>query len=128
MPTEAKSLGEKLRELRETYDLSQNQIAHALNIDRSTYTNYELDKTRPGLETLVKLAYIFSVPSESLLPDCEDYSPAVRDFIQPDSMIQTLTKDERGLLVMYRALTADQRRGIREEMAKIAKKNHPDHR
>ena len=128
MPHDTKTLGEKLRDLRETYDLSQNQVAKALNIDRSTYTNYELDKTRPNLETLVRLAYIFSVPKESLLPDDEDYSPTVRDVIQPDSMVKSLSKDERGLLAMYRALTAEQRRSVREEIAKIAKKNRDDRR
>ena len=117
-----KSLGEKLRDLRETYDLSQNQVAAALNIDRSTYTNYELDKTQPNLETLVRLARIFNVPKASLLPEDEDDTVTFRDVIKPYSMMQTLNKEERGLLALYRSMTREQKDEIMDEIAKIAKK------
>lgn len=114
------TLGEKLRELRENYDLSQNQVAAALNIDRSTYTNYELDKTRPNLETLVKLAHIFNVPKVTFLPD-DDPSDALalRDAIQPDSMVRSLSKSERGMLAIYRSLTREQQQQITAAMLRM---------
>ena len=40
--------GEKLRILREIYDVSQQEIADLLGIERSTYTYYELGKTEPS--------------------------------------------------------------------------------
>lgn len=118
-----KSLGEKLRELRESYNLSQNQVAEALNIDRSTYTNYELDKTRPNLEMLVKLAHIYNIPKAMLLPDDDDDVLTFRDYARTDSLLQTLSKEERGLIAMYRALNKDEKALMREQIEKLAKKD-----
>ena len=121
------TLGEKLRELRESYDLSQNQVAAALNIDRSTYTNYELDKTRPSLEMLVKLAHIFNVPKDTFLPD-DDADPGLtlRDIMRPNSMAQSLNKEERGLLALYRSLSREQKEALMSEIARISRKTPED--
>ena len=114
MAWKQKSLGCKLRELRENYDLSQNQVAKALNIDRSTYTNYELDKTQPNLEAIVKLAQIFSIDKGLLLPELEGEDTSdFRESLKPDGMVKTLTKEERGLIVLYRSLDKEQRAELR---------------
>lgn len=118
-----KDLGEKLRALREDYDLTQGQVAEALKIDRSTYSNYELGKSNPKLDKLVKLAHIFNVPPDTFLPT-DDHSGDVslRDVVRPSSMVKSLSKEERGMLAVYRSLTREQRRKINEEMANMAKK------
>ena len=118
-----KSLGEKLRELRETYELSQSQVAEALNIDRSTYSNYELNKTEPDLDKLVKLAHIYNIPKVLLLPDEDNDVLTFRDYSRSDSMLKTLSKEERGLIVLYRALDKDEKARMKEEMEKLAKKH-----
>ena len=115
-----KTLGEKLRELRESYDLSQSQIASALNIDRSTYSNYELDRTQPNLETLVKLARIFNVPGEALLPEFDDEGTSFRELLPSHGMVNSLSKDERGMVAQFRALSAADRERIRSEIDDLA--------
>ena len=47
--------------------MSQGDVAKLLNIDRSTYTNYELGKTEPSLEVLKKLSGIFGVSVDRLV-------------------------------------------------------------
>ena len=127
MKNEKKSLGAKLRTLRESYNFSQSQVAEALNIDRSTYTNYELDKTSPSLETLVKLAHIFNVPKVQLLPEEEGVSVTFRDLLRSDSMLQTLSKEERGLIACYRSLDSERKSKLCEEMVKLVKQpTEPD--
>jgi len=116
-----KTLGQKLKELRENYDLSQNQVAAALNIDRSTYGYYELDKTRPSLETLVKLSHIFSVPVEQLLPSEIEETVSLRDLAQPSTMVRSLSKQERGLLAIFRSLTKEQKQKVITELTKYVK-------
>ena len=60
--------GEHLRFLRTSRtDLSQSEIAKMLNIDRSSYTNYELGKTEPSIGTLKKLAGIFRVSVDRIV-------------------------------------------------------------
>ena len=116
-----KTLGQKLKELRENYDLSQQQVAAALNIDRSTYGYYELDKTRPSLETLVKLSHIFSVPVDQLLPSEIGETATLRDLAQPSTMVRSLSKEERGLLVMFRSLTKEQKQEVIIELTKYVR-------
>ena len=60
--------GEHLRFLRTSHtDMSQTEVARLLNVDRSTYTNYELGKTEPPLETLKMLAGIFGISVDRLV-------------------------------------------------------------
>ena len=116
------TLGEKLRELRESYDLSQGQVAAVLNIDRSTYTNYELDKTRPSLESLVKLAHIYQIPRDAFLPNSESSDDVgVHDIMRPNSMSQSLNKEERGLMALFRSLTREQKDALLAEASKISR-------
>lgn len=59
--------GERLKKLRESKKLSQQQLAEKLNINRSTYARYELGQTQPDFETLEKLADFFEVSTDYLL-------------------------------------------------------------
>ena len=60
--------GEHLRFLRTSRtEMSQSDVARLLNIDRSTYTNYELGKTEPPMETLKKIAGIFRISVDRLV-------------------------------------------------------------
>lgn len=65
--------GERLKKLRESKKLSQQQLAEKLNINRSTYARYELGQTQPDFETLEKLADFFEVSTDYLLGREETY-------------------------------------------------------
>ena len=56
-----------LRYLRRVNYMSQKDLAQALQIDRSTYSYYELGKTHPDLETLVRIAMAYGVSVDTLL-------------------------------------------------------------
>ena len=126
MDQDKKTLGEKLRDLRETYDLTQKQVADALNIDRSTYSNYELDKTRPSLEALVTLARMFNISKEALMPDDPDDPVSFKGSMKSLGMVQSLSKVERGLIVQFRGLSSADKDRILDELSKLTKKNHPN--
>ena len=49
----------RLTQLRRNNGMTQKQIAQSLSIDRSTYAYYELDKTKPDFETLVRISNIY---------------------------------------------------------------------
>ena len=126
MDQDKKTLGEKLRDLRETYDLTQKQVADALNIDRSTYSNYELDKTRPSLEALVTLARMFNISKEALMPDDPDDPVSFKGSMKSLGMVQSLSKVERGLIARFRGLSAADKAQLLDELSKLTKKNHPN--
>ena len=64
---DAKLLAEKLKFAREWYQLSQQEVADILCIDRSTYSYYELGKTQPSLNNLYKLGCMFGISTDDLL-------------------------------------------------------------
>ncbi len=101
-------IGETLREYRVKCALTQAQVAAALNLDRSAYSYYESGTTLPNLATLVKLAKIFQVPVEALLPKSEEpnllHSPG--EQMEP---IYWLSKEEQALVTAYRVLDKEQR-------------------
>ena len=118
------SVAEKLRHYRESCVLSQKQVADALNIDRSTYTKYETGGSEPNLKTLVRIAAIYNVSPEKLLPEADEdvkKYQQLRDPLPSESAIYQLAKDERGLIAQYRVLDREEKKQVREMMANLAK-------
>lgn len=59
-------LGKKLKELRKSEKLTQEQLAEKLKISRVNYTRYETDAVRPDYETLMLLADFYNVSLDEL--------------------------------------------------------------
>lgn len=127
------TLAERLKAYRKLCGFSQEQIAGRLNINRSTYSYYELGTTQPSFENLSKLARIFGVTLDQLALDepfageashrthfrDEFYDPdadARLDKLLGTSKIGDLTRDEKKLIISFRTLTDDQRRDIIEKI------------
>lgn len=77
----SQNLGDKLRELRETFDFTQGQVAYKLGISVGTLSHWELGRRKPSYDDIAKLAEFFNVTSDYLLgmttvPDGEVYSRA----------------------------------------------------
>ncbi len=58
---------EKLKFVRECYDVSQHEVADILHIDRSTYSYYEIGKTQPNLSVLYTISQLFAVSLDDLI-------------------------------------------------------------
>lgn len=130
-----KGLGKKLKYYRENCELSQQQVANALNVDRSTYTYYETGKTTPSASTLLKLSKIFNVPCSVFLESINqelnlnsrvsdsrgaylaEYDDDDGAVITVDDRIYGLNKDEKELIAIYRVLDQPQK----EEFDKFMK-------
>lgn len=61
------TLAEKLRNLREERNWSQETVAKMMKIGRSTISRYETGMSTPNLETLLGFAEIYRVDKEYLL-------------------------------------------------------------
>ena len=60
-------LARQMRALRTVNHYTQQQIADILNIDRTTYTSYEISKNTPDVMLLDAFAKIFSVDIDFIL-------------------------------------------------------------
>lgn len=58
---------ERLKSLREDKDLTQSEVAEALNITRTALANYENAIREPNLSLLVKIADYYNVSLDYLL-------------------------------------------------------------
>lgn len=104
----SKELGRKLKFMRSRVGFTQNQIAEQLNVDRSTYSNYERAVTEPDVKTLIKLAKIFGIDANELLSDVGEV-PRVADIGIP---IYSLKKEEKDFVIRLRLLNKEQKKKI----------------
>ncbi len=132
--------GEKLRDARERSGFTQQQIATALNIDRSTYASYEIGRSQPTPATLVILAKILNTSIESLLDDelanayvqdigRDKFMPRTQTYVGDSSHyasllprgshIYDLSKDERAILCLYRAASKELRRKMIDQVSSM---------
>ncbi len=105
-----RNLEKMLRNVRIACGLSQREVADMLHINRSTYTYYETGKTSPDLETVRKLAILFSIPPEAFLypekyADIRVEQIRVRDrkILRPNpEHLGELTQEEKMLVQKHR--------------------------
>lgn len=60
-------LNNVLRDVRKSKNMSQQQVADILGIDRSTYSYYETGKSELDIKTLLALCEIFGVTLDEML-------------------------------------------------------------
>ncbi len=61
------STGSRIRYLRKLYNLSQDDVAKRLNLNRTTITSYEVGDKTPPSDIIYKLAELFNVTTDYLL-------------------------------------------------------------
>ena len=90
-------LSQNLRFLRKTLHFSQRQVALWLNVERSSYTYYELGRTMPPLPVLLKLSLFFEVSLDGLvLTDLTKTPPeSLPACIQPPEPTAESEQDEK---------------------------------
>ena len=115
----------RLTQLRRNSGMTQKKIAQSLSIDRSTYAYYELDKTKPDFETLVRISNIYQVSVDYLLgqTDSPGIGSVVRvqeptlsygDLSDDPTPLSYLTEDEQSFLIMFRQMDDQQRQNLLE--------------
>lgn len=70
----------KLKELRESRGLTQQQVADHINKTFQAYSLYEKGKRQPDYDTLIKLATFFGVTTDYILGNSPDTKPALTDL------------------------------------------------
>lgn len=57
----------RIRDLREDHDLTQKQLAKALNCSQQAYSNYELGQRDIPTEILIQLSHFYGVSVDYIL-------------------------------------------------------------
>lgn len=69
--TEKKELAENIKKIRESFGLTQDEVAKVLNLERSSFSYYETGKTKPDIFTLMRLAEYLQIPFELFIQKME---------------------------------------------------------
>lgn len=75
-------LGERLRTIRKSNNLTQKYVAEILQMPRSTYNSYEQGVADPNVDTLIKLAKILNVSVDTLVGNETTYSKEKRELLE----------------------------------------------
>lgn len=59
--------GNRVAELRRSYNISQVELASRLHVSKQTVSNWENNNILPSIEMLIKIADLFSVSADFLL-------------------------------------------------------------
>ena len=100
-------IGEKIKILRTKFGLTQKEVADALEIERSTYTYYELGKTTPSWNVVKKLAQIFQIVPYDLLEEQNKY--IMSDVLSSEGEninICNLNSSEKKIILALRTIPA----------------------
>ena len=63
------TIGQKIIQLRNAADISQEQLAEMLGVSRQSVSKWEMDQALPQIDKVLQLAEIFSVSTDELLLD-----------------------------------------------------------
>lgn len=66
---------ERLRDLRKSRGITQEKIAQALGVQRTTYNRYETGGIQPPSDIILKLAEYFNTTSSYILGEVDDPAP-----------------------------------------------------
>lgn len=61
------NIGEGIKNIRKKHNLTQEQLAKALNVSTATIANYENNKTVPSMEFILKLSTLFGVTTDTAM-------------------------------------------------------------
>ncbi|MDD6265126.1 MAG: helix-turn-helix transcriptional regulator [Clostridia bacterium] len=79
----------RLRELRASKRLSQEQVAQIIGVTKSTISAYENDLRQPSFEILLKLANLYRVSTDYLLGRTDTVSVDLTDLTVAEATLVT---------------------------------------
>lgn len=110
--------GRRLKQYRVACRLTQEQVASALNINRTTYTKYETGISEPSYEILSRLVSLLGTDFNSVLGESDMSEGSIFDTKMP---LFNLTKDEQGIIIAFRSFSDDERNLLNNKITKILK-------
>ncbi|MCI6387636.1 MAG: helix-turn-helix domain-containing protein [Ruminococcus sp.] len=104
-------LSEQLKIIRKANKFTQQGLADAIGIERSTYASYETGRNKPDVNLLSRIAKVFDVSSDFILEidttvplNLEDISVQYKKK-SGNKLVSTLSKEEKNVLAKYRLLS-----------------------
>ena len=121
-----------LKKYRKAANLTQKQVAEALGVERSTYAYYETGADSPKISRLIEISKVIGVDYRVFLDAIEsaelekmkeqNNEDASLEEVKSSDMSEfcnSITNDERFLILSYRTLTMEQKAEIWDAVKKM---------
>ncbi len=116
-------LAKKLKDLRKSFGITQDEIAQLLNMSRTSFSKYENGAANPPLAVLRKLAKLYNVQIEYLIHDDKTtltLNEADTDTEpDPDNLVfyfSQLTDEERQLILKLRLMDEEKKKSFLKQV------------
>ena len=115
---------EKIRIMRKELNITQQQIADILGIERSAYSYYETGKSQPPMEKLIMLSKIFNCTLDELTCNVSpEHKFKDEKSIYSNISFVSLSKDEKSLVISYRALSESNKKECMKQTQDLIRKD-----
>jgi transcriptional regulator with XRE-family HTH domain len=92
------NIGFKIKEIRDSYDLSQERFAKRLGLSGKTISAYETGRTQPPLKVVEKIARVYKTPIVSIdIENKEDLKERLFLIEKEFSHLRDLLRDSLSL-------------------------------
>lgn len=108
-----------LKILRQQHNYTLQQVADGINVNSSTYKNYEYGRREPDLETTVKLADFYGVTADFLLGRDTSLNPFEEIISRMNEKASTMT-----VIEMYEQLPENVQQTIIDLMSSLLDKRN----
>lgn len=117
------AIGKRLKELRTSAGLTQQNVADILGVDRSAYTLYETGKNMPPVHTCIKLSNMYDITvgcllgMESIPKENIGY---VETVAQNKDEREPVSREEAMLIMSFRSLDDEKKEQLLQTAIKLA--------
>lgn len=88
--------GERLKGLRESKNMTQNELGKTLHLSQSIIAHYEANRKQPGRQTIIRIAQFFNVSTDYLYGLSDDPTPPQAPTKEPTPEEQVLSAAQIG--------------------------------
>lgn len=103
------TLGERLKHLRETNNVKQNDLSEATGISRSNISKIESNSLNPTANAVIAIAQYFNVSIDWLLTGLNAHVSSNTEEISNESTVTDLSNEEVELITVWRDLDSERK-------------------
>ncbi len=114
------NLSYNLRVLRDSHNLTQQEVADVVNITRSAYAFYELGTHSPSIDTVNTLAKMYNVSIDQIMNSGFVLrAPEVPYKTMELQYFDELTDEERELVIKYRVMSDENKEKLKKQVDEL---------
>ena len=115
------TLGERIKKLRKTLDLTQEEFAYHIGVKRNTIATYEINRSTPIDAVIFLICREFNVNEDWLFTGTgEMFAPKSSEAMEALARERELTESDRILIEKFLSLKPESRLAVSEYILEVA--------